>query len=549
MDYTLKSVRDAFESLEYKQSKTGFDVYALLLATSLDQQFVLEYLSFFHELHNLTGENMLVIGPRFEPPGRRRPKYQIGDSQLESIKDVVNHRNRSSEAYDSYKDERAGRFLLFMQDQTRESYDIARFIGLRTDAMPAMVFFESLDSPLEFVVWKLSGMTGEDFVRALRTLIEELRQRCHWGLQDRIQALEKSLAEENSSWDKPSELRNAESELYEAQRTLLFYERLHALRQAYDKAGDNPELRMPLENVGQTIASLESGIIDEVSFNHLKKHHRRWKTRMPSDYRAAVESLFYPHGCIKDNKMKMSLERATDRMRQLEDTVPKMRESYEAKRRQKFDGLRRQLSNAQELASSHRERPLDVISQFTSTATTNLAFNARSIGLRAISGLGQTAVPRVFISYSHDSERHKHSVYELAQRLRGDGVDCWIDQFESSPSQGFPRWMQVQIERSDFVLLVCTAAYRRRFDGLEEAGKGLGVNFEGHLILQELYDAATHNLKFIPIIFPDASQTDIPKVLRGSMWYQLPSEYESLYRRITNQPEVSPDPLGSLRVY
>jgi len=144
----------------------------------------------------------------------------------------------------------------------------------------------------------------------------------------------------------------------------------------------------------------------------------------------------------------------------------------------------------------------------------------------------------VFISYSHDSDGHKKSVLEVAQKVRKDGVDCWIDQFEQNPPQGFPRWMQQQIDHADFVLLVCTASYKRRFDGIEEAGRGLGVNFEGHLILQELYDSSTRNHKYIPIIFPSGLHEDIPRVLRGSMAYQVPTEYESLYRRITNQPAV-----------
>ena len=69
MDYSLKSLRDAFEDAEYKHSRRGYDLYAILLATSLDQEFVLEYLSLYHELDSLTGDRVLVIGPNVrEPP-------------------------------------------------------------------------------------------------------------------------------------------------------------------------------------------------------------------------------------------------------------------------------------------------------------------------------------------------------------------------------------------------------------------------------------------------------------------------------------------------
>lgn len=40
--------------------------------------------------------------------------------------------------------------------------------------------------------------------------------------------------------------------------------------------------------------------------------------------------------------------------------------------------------------------------------------------------------PRVFLSYSHDSPAHNDCVLALANRLRGDGIDCVIDQFQPS---------------------------------------------------------------------------------------------------------------------
>jgi len=35
---------------------------------------------------------------------------------------------------------------------------------------------------------------------------------------------------------------------------------------------------------------------------------------------------------------------------------------------------------------------------------------------------------RLFISYSHDSAAHKDRVWDLAERLRNDGIDCRVDQ-------------------------------------------------------------------------------------------------------------------------
>ena len=53
--------------------------------------------------------------------------------------------------------------------------------------------------------------------------------------------------------------------------------------------------------------------------------------------------------------------------------------------------------------------------------------------------------PRVFISYSHDNQEHMDRVWELSEKLRGDGVDCRIDQHEESPAEGWPRWCTNQV--------------------------------------------------------------------------------------------------------
>src|SRR5207253_363756 len=87
--------------------------------------------------------------------------------------------------------------------------------------------------------------------------------------------------------------------------------------------------------------------------------------------------------------------------------------------------------------------------------------------------------PRVFISYSHDSPEHDQQVLAVSDRLRADGIDAVIDQYETAPSQGWTRWMRDEIERADFVLVICTETYWRRAEGREDLGIGLGVNREG----------------------------------------------------------------------
>ena len=159
------------------------------------------------------------------------------------------------------------------------------------------------------------------------------------------------------------------------------------------------------------------------------------------------------------------------------------------------------------------------------------------------------ASPKVFISYSHDSQEHKDQVLELADRLREDGIDCTIDQYEESPAEGWQRWMLNQVEEATFVLVACTEQYDRRFRGREEMGRGKGATWEGGVIIQELYDDQGQNSKFVPITLTLEDGNFIPSPLRGATSYRLNTAdgYELLYRRLTNQPRTRKPELGKLR--
>ena len=148
------------------------------------------------------------------------------------------------------------------------------------------------------------------------------------------------------------------------------------------------------------------------------------------------------------------------------------------------------------------------------------------------------SIPRVFISYSHDSVEHKAFVLQLANRLRSDGLDCQLDQYiNGSPPEGWQRWMEEQIELADFVLLICTETYYRRYRGKETQG-GYGVNFEGLVISQSLYQTYYKNNKFIPVLPEYARFEDIPLPLRQYTVFRLMTDYEALYRVVTKQPAV-----------
>ena len=87
-------------------------------------------------------------------------------------------------------------------------------------------------------------------------------------------------------------------------------------------------------------------------------------------------------------------------------------------------------------------------------------------------------------------------VLAFAEQLRRDGLDA------------------------DYVLLVCTPAYRRRFLGLEAFGQGRGVKWEAKVLHNILYDQE-ENTRFIPVLFPPAKTTDIPETVQDVSRYVL----------------------------
>jgi hypothetical protein len=160
---------------------------------------------------------------------------------------------------------------------------------------------------------------------------------------------------------------------------------------------------------------------------------------------------------------------------------------------------------------------------------------------------------RVFISYSHDSNKHKENVFRLSERLCNEGIDCNIDQYETSPPEGWFQWMINQIEEADFVLIVCTKNYEKRFKGKDEIGKGRGVKWEGAIITQELYYSEANN-KCIPIVFSPEDSEYIPSILKSATYYVLNMEeindetYDELYARLTYQKLVIKPDIGELRL-
>ena len=154
--------------------------------------------------------------------------------------------------------------------------------------------------------------------------------------------------------------------------------------------------------------------------------------------------------------------------------------------------------------------------------------------------------PKVFIGYSHDSPEHKQRIHALAEQLRADGIDAWIDQYTPDPQEGWHKWMKTQLQQADRVLLVFTETYQRRFEGNEQGGTGLGATFEGTIVTQSLYDSGGRNAKFRAVLVKVDDACFIPMELRRCTCYRVENldACENLLRWLHDSPEIVAGPLG-----
>ena len=166
----------------------------------------------------------------------------------------------------------------------------------------------------------------------------------------------------------------------------------------------------------------------------------------------------------------------------------------------------------------------------------------------------ESSPPRVFISWSHEPEPeteaariHRARVLALADQLRAGGVDAQLDLYDPHPPEGWPAWMSSGIEEADFILIVCSATYLRRWKGEVVGGKGLGVRWEGLNLRNLLYREPARQARVVPILFEGATPGDIPLEVAGASMRRLPAEYHDLYRHLTNQTATLKPDLGQLR--
>lgn len=109
----------------------------------------------------------------------------------------------------------------------------------------------------------------------------------------------------------------------------------------------------------------------------------------------------------------------------------------------------------------------------------------------------------VFLSYSH---KDKNIVYDLASRLKQDGIRVWLDDWVIRPGDSIPIKIQHGLEKSHTLLMCMSPAY---------FGSEWGM-LEHHTIL--FRDPTNMHRRLIPLLIVDCTRPDIIAHLKYIDW-------------------------------
>ncbi len=136
-------------------------------------------------------------------------------------------------------------------------------------------------------------------------------------------------------------------------------------------------------------------------------------------------------------------------------------------------------------------------------------------------------IPRVFISYSHDSEEHKEWVAKLAQKLNSIGIWVLFDQWDTNLGSDLHHFMNSGIKNSDRILAICTEKYNDK----SEENQG-GAAYERMLMTPELF-RNTASTKIIPVV-RGAQEPKTPSYLTSRFYIDFTddSQFESNWLKL-----------------
>jgi hypothetical protein len=159
--------------------------------------------------------------------------------------------------------------------------------------------------------------------------------------------------------------------------------------------------------------------------------------------------------------------------------------------------------------------------------------------------------PKVFVSYSHDSDEHIAWVLNFCAHLQQNaGIRVIVDEVNYERSLNWSSFMLKNISKSDFVLVICTKKYRSKSEDL--TGNS-GVSRETIINLGLFYRQPE---KFIPIVreLDENENPYIPLYLEDFKYYDFSkssnfhTSFQDLSRELWKIKKFElPEPAGNIK--
>lgn len=169
---------------------------------------------------------------------------------------------------------------------------------------------------------------------------------------------------------------------------------------------------------------------------------------------------------------------------------------------------------------------------------------SRTEGMLVQEGEAEILHPKVFISYAWENEEHQDWVKRFAARLRQDGVDAVLDQWDLDFGDNRLQFME-RIASVDSVVIVCTPRYAEKSNARKD-----GVGYESNIITSGIAEKAGRQ-KFIPVLRSGTWITAVPVWLKHVAGANLTGnsyrdrEYRKLLRTL-HRKNPPPPPLGPI---